>query len=122
MTPTPPLFSTLESFLHLTTIREQAIATNMANVDTPGYHTRDIDFQRELTRAMMDSDDQTTAAVSSTPILREVSGLMERPDGNNVSLDRESLSLSEAQLQYHTGIQLLKDRFHMLMSAINGGN
>jgi flagellar basal-body rod protein FlgB len=116
-----PITSTLESYLKLTTMREQTIAANMANVDTPGYHTRDIDFQQELSRAMSHGEGQLENA-SYTPASQEVQGLLERPDGNNVSLDREGLLMSETQLQYQTGVQLLKDHFHQLMSAINGGN
>jgi flagellar basal-body rod protein FlgB len=52
--------------------------------------------------------------------MHDVQGLLERPDGNNVDIDRESLQLSEAQLQYQIGTQVMKDRFHQLLSAING--
>ena len=51
-----------------------------------------------------------------------VKGLLERPDGNNVNLDRESLLLAQTQLQYQMGIQLVKSQFHQLLSAINGGS
>jgi len=54
------------------------------------------------------------------PVVREVPGLAERADGNNVDLDREALVLSEVQLQYQLGIQLIKDQFHQILSAING--
>jgi flagellar basal-body rod protein FlgB len=57
-----------------------------------------------------------------TPVVQEVPGLMERPDGNNVSLDREGLLMSETQLQYQIGIQLIKRQFHQILSAINGGS
>jgi len=57
-----------------------------------------------------------------TPVVSEVSGLMERPDGNNVDLDREGLLLAKAQLQYQLGTQLVKSQFHELLSAINGGS
>ena len=125
MTPTTPLTSTLESFLRLTTSREQAISANMANVDTPGYHTRDINFNGELNRAMNGFLSQTEDGMESVqmnPVVQEVPGLMERPDGNNVSLDREGLLMSETQLQYQIGIQLIKRQFHQILSAINGGN
>lgn len=124
MTQTSPLISTLESYLSLTTKREQAISSNMANVDTPGYHTRDIDFESELNRAMsgvLSQSEDGTQSVQINPVVREVPGLLERPDGNNVSLDREGLLMSETQLQYQIGIQLIKDRFHQILSAINGG-
>jgi len=125
MTPTTPLTSTLESFLRLTTSREQAISANMANVDTPGYHTRDINFNGELNRAMNGFLSQTEDGMESVqmnPVVQEVPGLMERPDGNNVSLDREGLLMSETQLQYQIGIQLIKRQFHQILSAINGGS
>jgi flagellar basal-body rod protein FlgB len=55
-------------------------------------------------------------------VVQEVPGLMERPDGNNVSLDREGLLMSETQLQYQIGIQLIKHQFHQMLSAISGGS
>ena len=123
--PTTSLTSSLESYLRLTTSREQAISANMANVDTPGYHTRDINFNSELKRAMNGFLSQTEDGMESVqmnPVVQEVPGLMERPDGNNVSLDREGLLMSETQLQYQIGIQLIKRQFHQILSAINGGS
>jgi flagellar basal-body rod protein FlgB len=125
MTPTTPLMSTLESYLKLTTIREQAISSNMANIDTPGYHTRDINFEGELNRAMTGVLSQSQGGgegLQLTPVARDVQGLMERPDGNNVSLDREGLLMSQTQLQYQIGVQLVKHQFHQMLSAINGGS
>ena len=125
MTPTTPLTSTLESFLRLTTSREQAISANMANVDTPGYHTRDINFDGELKRAMsgvVSQSEDGIATAQMNPVVQEVPGLLERPDGNNVNLDREGLLMSETQLQYQIGVQLIKHQFHQILSAINGGN
>lgn len=126
MTQPVPLLSTLESYLKLTTAREQAISANMANVDTPGYHTHDIDFQGELNKAINDAEYTSSPdgeqTFHLTPAAREVPGLIERPDGNNVSLDREGLLMSETQLQYQIGIQLVKHHFHGILSAINGGS
>jgi len=121
---TPPLIPTLENYLKLTIVREQAISANMANVDTPGYHTHDIDFQGELNKAMNNVVNQTGengVSAQLNPVVQEVSGLMERADGNNVSLDREALLMSETQLQYQIGVQLIKHQFHQILSAINGG-
>lgn len=106
----------LERFLTLASDRQQTIAGNMANVDTPGYHTKDLNFRQELARAQFSDVSQQTA-----PSVGEVRGLLERPDGNNVNMDRESLLLSQTQLQYQMGIQLVKSQFHELLSAINSG-
>ncbi len=56
------------------------------------------------------------------PASREVEGLPERPDGNNVNIDRESLLLSQTQLQYQMGVQLIKAEFHKLLTAIKEGS
>jgi len=122
--PTTPMISTLESYLKLTASREQAISSNMANVDTPGYHTRDINFQSELSKAMngvLNQSADGTGTMQMSPVVQEVKGLMERADGNNVNLDREGLLMSQTQLQYQIGVQLVKHQFHQILSAINGG-
>ncbi len=114
---TPPVLSQLESFLSLTNCRQTVIASNMANIDTPGYRTEDINFEQELSKAMAGPADGHLHVA-----LHKVNGLMERPDGNNVDMDRESLLLSETQLQYQVGTQLLKQQFHRLITAINSGS
>lgn len=124
MTQQTQLLSELEAYLRLTSTREKIVAGNLANVDTPGYHTQDIDFQGELARAMRPqmSDVAGGSSLQTEPVVREVPGLMERADGNNVDLDREGLTMAAVQLQYQMGVQLIKDQFHQILSAINGGN
>ena len=55
MTPGPPMMAMLESYLKLTASRVQAISANMANIDTPGYRTRDINFESEFHKVMSGS-------------------------------------------------------------------
>jgi flagellar basal-body rod protein FlgB len=107
----------LQGYLKVTADRQQLIASNIANVDTPGYHTRDINFQAAMQQATDEGND-----VQLVPASSEVEGLPERPDGNNVNIDRESLLLGEAQLQYQMGVQLIKAEFHRLLIAIKEGN
>ena len=101
----------LQGWLKVATDRQQLIATNMANVDTPGYHTKDIDFQSALREVM----DQTEGV---RPASTDVLDLPERPDGNNVNIDREGMMMSQTQLQYQAGVQLIKSEFHRLLTAI----
>jgi flagellar basal-body rod protein FlgB len=125
MTPCPPMMSMLESYLSLTANRERAISANMANIDTPGYRTRDINFESEFKKVMNASFRQSgdgSEAVQLSPVFHQVQGLMERPDGNNVSLDHEGLMLARTQLQYQLAIQLIQNHFHQTLSAINGGS
>jgi flagellar basal-body rod protein FlgB len=125
MTSGPPMMAMLESYLKLSASREQAISANMANVDTPGYRTRDINLESEFNKVMrgaMRSSEDDAEPVQLTPVYHLVQGLMERPDGNNVSLDHEALMLAKTQLQYQLAIQLIQNHFHQTLSAINGGS
>jgi len=106
----------LTSFLDATVQRQQTITTNIANIDTPGYRTKDVDF-----RNLLQTASDGLAPANWRPRVREVQGLMERPDGNNVSLEREGLALADTQLQFQAGVQLLKSEFHRLQTAINEG-
>ena len=116
--------SSLESYLTLISMRERIVAANVANADTPGYRALDIDFSGELQKAMNASigvDESQSNAARLAPAAYAVPGLLERPDGNNVSLDHEGILLAEIQLQHQIGVQLIKHHFHSLLSVINGG-
>jgi len=95
----------LERLLDVTAARQRIVVENIANVDTPGYRTRDLDFRAALSEA------------GSLNAL-EVRGLVERPDGNNVDLDREGLLVAANQMQYRLGTQLLRTEFRRILSAI----
>jgi flagellar basal-body rod protein FlgB len=110
---TNPLLPALAGFLKVVDERQQLVVTNMANADTPGYHTRDLDFQSAM-QQVMDSD----GGVRLEPATLEMTGLPERPDGNNVNIDREGLLLSQLQLQYRMGVQLVKEQFQETLAAI----
>lgn len=115
---TTPIMQLLEGYLKVTTDRQQVVASNLANLDTPGYHVKDINFQSALRQAL---NEETTGAPAD-PSTVEVEGLPERPDGNNVNMDRESMLLSQTQLQYQMGVQLVKEEFHRLLTAIKEGS
>jgi flagellar basal-body rod protein FlgB len=114
----------LARFLDVDVARYQLVSRNMANIDTPGYRTRDLDFRAELRRATVaavaEENGQLTAA-SYSPVARRVDGLMERPDGNNVSVEREGMLLAETQMKFNLGVQLLKQQFRLISLAINSG-
>ena len=57
--------------------------------------------------------------VSGTVEIHRIGGLLERPDGNDVSVDREGLKMSEAQLQFQVGERLLKTQFTEINDAIH---
>jgi flagellar basal-body rod protein FlgB len=119
-----PLMRGLERALDQAAFRHQVLAANVANVDTPGYRTRDVKmFGGEIERAMegldgADGDSAPAGAMMTT----EVRGLLERPDGNNVSVERESLLMAENQLRFQVAVSFLKAEFHRLSLAISGGS
>jgi len=120
-----PMTEALSRFLDVNVARHKLIASNLANIDTPGYRTRDLDFRAELARASFgnewENDGGSLTYASYTAVARPVRGLLQRPDGNNVSVERESLLLAETQMKYNLGVQLLKDEFHTISQAINSG-
>ena len=105
----------LARYMDLSAKRQSLITSNIANVDTPGYRTKDIDFQGELARALQGDTAPTE------PVVQEVPGLVTRPDGNNVSVDREGLLLSQVQLQFNAASQLVQDQFKLIKMAITSG-
>jgi flagellar basal-body rod protein FlgB len=111
-----PTMQRLEHYLDLVTFRHELVSSNLANVDTPGYRTQDIEFENEVRRA-----EQRLEGALVSPHVQEVKGLIERPDGNNVSLERETMALAQVQLQYRAGVELLRNEIHTLQSAINEG-
>lgn len=111
-----PYVPFLENYLDLASFRETLVSANLANVDTPGYQTVDVSFQSELAWASTDDFSKPLR-----PIVRPVYGLIERPDGNNVSLDRESMLLAQTQLEYKAAIELIRAEFRRLLGAINDG-
>ncbi len=103
-------------YLDLAAAQAKLTAANMANVDTPGYRTVGMDFEAEMRGAMSDVNE---GRGSRKVRVTEVDGLITRPDGNNVSIDRESLELAEAQLKFRTGVALLRQEYQRVMDAIH---
>ena len=100
----------LERYMDLLSARQKLVATNIANAETPGYRTQDIDFQAEFQRAM-----------GGAPAVVEPAGLAMKNDGNNVSIDRESRLLSENALRFNVAANLLRGQIQMTRLAIKEG-
>lgn len=106
----------LNRYLDLASSEAKLTAANIANIDTPGYRTVGMDFEAEMRKAMTETD----AGEAAGPVRVEtVDGLIARPDGNNVSMDREGLNLAEAQLRFRTGVALLRLEYQKVMDAIH---
>jgi flagellar basal-body rod protein FlgB len=106
----------LARYLDLATSQTKLTAANMANIDTPGYKAVGMDFEAEMREALQGVDEGTAPRQVR---LKAVDGLVSRADGNNVSMDRESMNLAAAQLKYKTGVALLRQQNQQIMDAIH---
>jgi flagellar basal-body rod protein FlgB len=109
------LSDALGRYLDLAVSETKLTAANMANVDTPGYRTQGFDFEAEIHKALGTPEGQEPAPIHE----QDVDGLIARPDGNNVSMDREGLRMAEAQLKFKAGVALIRLENQRVMDAIH---
>jgi flagellar basal-body rod protein FlgB len=102
------LGASVERYMNLLSTRQKLVAANIANADTPGYQTKDIDFQAEL-------ENQIGA---SNPNVMDVPGLKTKNDGNNVNVDREARLLAENALRFSVASSMARAELSMVRSAI----
>jgi flagellar basal-body rod protein FlgB len=104
------LSQSIEHYMDLLSARQKVVASNIANADTPGYKTKDLNFQSEF-----------QAAMGSSPMPVEVADLPVKNDGNNVSLDREARLLSENDMRFNLASSLMRNRLQLVKEAIHEG-
>jgi flagellar basal-body rod protein FlgB len=117
------MFPALEDLLSWTSRRQQALAANVANQDTPGYRAKDYSFQEQLASITMASTSEKHMMPpedTSKTRLYEV-GTEEKPNGNTVDLEREMSELTKNGLQYLTLIEYLNQKVKTLRYAISEG-
>jgi flagellar basal-body rod protein FlgB len=102
----------LEQYMTLLSVRQKLVASNIANVDTPGYKTKDIDFAAEFHAALEGA---------TSPNVIEAPGLYLKNDGNNVSLDRESRLLAEDALRFNVASNLTRAELRQVRMAMEDG-
>jgi flagellar basal-body rod protein FlgB len=101
----------IERYMDLLSARQKLVVSNIANIDTPGYKAKDIDFQFEF----------VSLAQGQAPNVVETPGLVIKSDGNNVSLDREARLLAENALRFNVASTLMKAQLKTVESAIKEG-
>lgn len=118
----------LKRFLNLSSLRHKLIAGNIANVSTPDYRSKDIDFHGELKKAVNNNGhiagkqthpshlpigktqhDEPEIAVNKS---RATNGI------NNVDIDHEVANLAQNQIYFSVGARLLAKKFDGLRQAI----
>lgn len=117
--------------LTLRASRQQVLASNIANADTPGYKAADFDFSRALANA-------TGAATSAATLKTTTSGHLAGTrgpggadmqyrvpgqasiDGNSVELDAERAAFADNAIRYEASLRFLNGQIKTIMSAISG--
>ena len=104
------LGNNLERYMNLVSARQKLVSSNLANADTPGYKTQDIDFKSEF-----------ESLIGSEPATVNVAGLASKNDGNNVSVDREARLLAENALRFSIATSLVRGQISQIRAAIQDG-
>lgn len=106
--------------------RNQAITSNIANAETPGYRAADLDFGHELDKAfganssslqLTNPNHQDITGQSGAHLVQDYSG-MTKPDGNNVDLDIQMGQLAYNKTKYIQATSLVKRQFSIIQSVI----
>ncbi len=114
--------SLLKTALDLFRDRQAVIASNVANLDTPGYKAKRLDFQSSL-RAAVEAERSDgplpSGKLEVNPILSEVEGPA-GPDGNTVSLEREMALMNKNDVLYKSSVELISKELDLLAAAVSG--
>jgi flagellar basal-body rod protein FlgB len=112
-------YAASKAMLDVTQLRHEALAANIANVETPGYKRVDLskDFSKEFAARFHEGN----ALQSPEPTLAEdTDAPSKRRDGNNVELDKELIAMSGNSLQYDALTDFVSGSLKQLKMAITG--
>lgn len=104
--------------------RNDILANNIANADTPGYRRKDVQFETYLANLVAGTDtlDETVASIDLNELncttYTDQANLSYRYDGNNVDMNTESVELAKNQLKYYTLMNSMTQEFSRLKAAM----
>ena len=121
-----------QTALNLQAQRQQLLASNIANADTPNYKARDIDFRAALQGALSGAQERMALATTQPghlgggpdALLRQLTGyrseLQSAVDGNTVSMDVERAAFAENALHYEASVTFINGMLRSMNTAITG--
>jgi flagellar basal-body rod protein FlgB len=120
--------SALRSVLDRAAKRSAIAASNLANIDTPGYRSLDVRFQEAVEMAgSLDVERTDPRHLPSTGVSEDPGTVLEVPanrirnDGNTVDVDREMTLLASLQGRYQGAAEMVRKRFALLIYAATDG-
>jgi len=117
------IFTTLEKHMKASTIRHGVIASNIANIDTPGYQARDVKFSNALSEATLQMRATDPRHMSSPDLLGGVGSVshdQQSPwgDRNNVEIDVEVAKMTENSMFFQAASTILSKNITMYKTAL----
>lgn len=106
----------LRRSLQAAALRQQVLANNIANANTPGFKRSRVEFETKLAEALRNG--QPLEQVQ--PEIIQETNTIGRPDGNNVDIELEMSELAENQIYYSALTRSLNDHFARLKQVIDG--
>lgn len=115
-------FSLLRQGMDAVWTRQQVTLQNLANVETPGYKAKYVDFETVYT-ILKDSSESGTERIAAQlkPVIRQDDTTSLRADGNNVDADKEGIELARAQIEYDYLQSKITHRISCLKHVISEG-
>lgn len=108
--------------LDASVLRHEAIATNVANAETPGFRRLDVapDFGAQLKARMAAGDFAATADTIRPQLAEDLTARTVRPDGNSVELERELLLMNKNAVEHEFLTEIVSNNLKQLKMAITG--
>jgi len=125
-------FKFMQDALNLRAYRQQILASNIANSDTPNYKARDIDFAKELQRAQGVQAGRLDMTATSANHLQASGGMLNAQalyrapvqpsiDGNTVDMDVERAQFADNAIHYQFLVEYSRAEFKDMQAALQGG-
>lgn len=111
----------LEKALDAASLRQNVIANNLANIDTPGFKKSLVQFEDILADRLKEIGAQTTdsALESVEPIVQTEESTSIRTDGNNVDVETEMTALAKNEIYYNTLVRSISSQLGILRMVIS---
>jgi flagellar basal-body rod protein FlgB len=128
-----------ETAINLRAQRQQVLASNIANADTPNYKARDMDFSKSLQTALERSEPSTSALAKTNPAhldgnagktvaadgtdgatLLYRTPLQPGADGNTVDMDVERNQFADNAVRYEAGLTMITSQIKDMLAVIQG--
>lgn len=119
--------TSLERGLDYASLKQKTIANNIANVDTPNYKAKEVDFKKIMEGSQSDFKNNKTdrrhfdfSAQSSGPVI-SARNMSYNENGNSVDLDAEMSKMAQNQIYYNALTDRLNSKYSSLTNLIKGG-